>query len=102
MWCPKYYCELNTIEDFWCDLKWFVRKYNDQDFCKLNDLIIGAMKHYQEKGLNQKLWLRFWLAIEMYNTSASYQEVLQNLFGAKSIATVQTHLKIKTTKIPKN
>jgi hypothetical protein len=31
IWAPKFHCELNPIEGFWCDLKWYVRKYNDQN-----------------------------------------------------------------------
>jgi hypothetical protein len=100
IWCPKYHCELNPIEGFWCDLKWFVRKHNDQDYKKLNDLIVDGMKQYEEKGLNQKLWFRFWLAIEMYENKATYQDVLQTLFGAKSLSKVKTHKKIKSVEIP--
>ncbi|RNA09685.1 hypothetical protein BpHYR1_019625 [Brachionus plicatilis] len=35
-----------------------------------------------EHGFN--LWNRFWRALEMYQSGASYQNVLEKLFGAKS------------------
>jgi len=93
LWCPKFHCELNPIEGLWCDLKWFVRKWNEQEYNKLNSLIIEAMDQYEEKKLNKKLWLRFWRALEMYESGSSYQDVLHALFGAKSTANVQTHKK---------
>jgi hypothetical protein len=95
IWCPKYHCELNPIEGVWCDSKWFVRKNNDQDFRKLNKLIIESLNQYEEKNLNIKLWNRFWQAIRMYNEGSTYEQVLQTLFGAKSSSKVLTHKKNK-------
>lgn len=95
IWCPKYHCELNPIEGFWCDLKWYVRKWNDQNYSKLNGLIIEGMEQYSRKNLNIKLWLRFWKCLELYNDNFSYQEVLHSLFGAKSSATIINHKKNK-------
>ena len=37
IWCPKFHCKLNPIEGFLCYLKWFVRKWSDQDYNKLNN-----------------------------------------------------------------
>ena len=59
IWYPKFHCELNPIEGFWCDLKWFVRKFNDQDFKKLNGLVIRGMEQFEEKKMNLRLCRRF-------------------------------------------
>lgn len=37
LFCPKFHCELNPVEGVFCDLKYFVRRNNDQDFSKFND-----------------------------------------------------------------
>lgn len=95
IWCPKYHCELNPIEGFWCYLKSYVRRNNDQNFQKLFGLISDSIDEYRESGLNVKLWNRFWEAIEMYHGQSTYQQVLQILFGAKSTAYVKNHKNIK-------
>ena len=40
IWCPKFNFELNPIEGFFCNLKHFIRKNNDQDFSKFHELIL--------------------------------------------------------------
>lgn len=87
VWVPKFHCELNPIEGLWCDLKQFVRKRNENDFKKFNNLIVESFANFKNKNLNIKLWNRFWDALEMYQNNYSYQEVLQQLFGAKSTLT---------------
>lgn len=94
VWCPKYHCELNPIEGFWCDLKQYVRKNNDQDFNKLNDLIIRAVEEFKEKNLNIKLWNRFWRIIDMYHNNSTYEEVLTHLFGSRSSPKTKSKKKI--------
>ena len=32
VFCPKFHCELNPIEELWCYMKNFIRKYSDQSF----------------------------------------------------------------------
>lgn len=94
-WVPKYHCELNPIEGFWCFLKRYVRENNDQNFNKLDDLILEAISKYKTSNLKIKLWFMFWQALEMYANGSTYQEVLQKLFGAKSSSKIQTHKKNK-------
>ena len=53
------------------------------------------MEQYERKKLNKKLWFRFWRALEMYENNSSYQDVLQELFGAKSSGFVSSHKKNK-------
>lgn len=88
IWCPKYHCEINPIEGVWCDTKWYFRKNNDQEFKNALNLVIQSFDQYENKELNIKLWKRFWKCLDMYNQNASYQNVLQELFGAKSTVTV--------------
>jgi hypothetical protein len=95
IWVPKFHCELNPIEGLWCFMKWFVRKENDQDFKKFSELITSSMRQFEEKNLNIKLWNRFWKACEMYQSGCTYQEVLQELFGAKQSTEVAHHKKNK-------
>ncbi|CAF0718693.1 unnamed protein product [Brachionus calyciflorus] len=42
LFCPKFHCKLNPVEGVFSDLKQLVRKNNDQDFSKINDLIQKA------------------------------------------------------------
>jgi hypothetical protein len=82
-WIHKFHCELNPIEGLWCYLKQYVRKRNDQDYKKFKDLVLNEIiEAFQKKGLNIKLWERFWKTIEMYGDNKSYEDVLQTLFGA--------------------
>lgn len=95
IWCPKYHCELNPIEGFWCHLKQFVRKHNDQNFKNFLSLIENSIQNYRESVLHCKLWNRFWECLHMYNQNFSYQEVLHALFGAKSSAETTHHKNCK-------
>ena len=96
IWCPKYHCELKPIEGFWCYLKGYVRRNNDQNFQNLLPLISLSIEKYKESRI--KLCMKYWnyeiLNIEMYDSGATYQEVLQSLFGAKSNSNVKTHKKL--------
>ena len=58
------------------------------------------MDQFERKNLNIKLWYRFWQAVEMYEGKATYQQVLQELFGAKSNAEVSNHKKNKDFNTP--
>jgi transposase len=95
VWCPKYHCELNPIEGFWCYLKRYVRKNNDQNYKTFNNLIIKSMKESQESTLHCKLWNRFLECLDMYGERKSYQDVLGKLLAAKSSDKVQSHKKNK-------
>lgn len=65
-----------------------MRKENDQDFQKLNNLIINSLASYKDIKININLWNRFWKAIVMYNSGETYETVLKSLFGAKSSKTI--------------
>ena len=70
IYCPKYHCELNPIEGLWCYSKHYVRKYNNQSFDNLNNLITQFFEEYKKSNLNIKLWHRFWKALDMYKQNS--------------------------------
>jgi transposase len=99
VWCPKYHCELNPIEGFWCYSKQYVRANNEQIFDRLNDLIIESIDKYKKNVVHFKLCNRFWETIEMYQNGSSYKNVLQSLFGAKKESENKSHTKIYNTNL---
>ncbi len=72
----------NPIEGFWCYLKSYVRRNNDQNFSAFLPLINTSIQKHQGSGIHVKLWKRFWDCIEMYKSGSTDQDVLQSLFGA--------------------
>jgi hypothetical protein len=40
---PKFHCELNLIEGFWCFMKQYMRKRNDQNIETMHQLIIEGI-----------------------------------------------------------
>ncbi|CAF1219347.1 unnamed protein product [Didymodactylos carnosus] len=55
---PKYHCETNPIEDYWCHSKQFIRKHTDQSFTRLNELLPLSKDHFIEKQIHLKLFRR--------------------------------------------
>ena len=78
--CIKFHCELNTIEGLWCNSKHYVRQQNEQDYSKLLDLIQQSFKDYEESTVHVKLWNRFWETLHIYDSGATYADVLHKLF----------------------
>ena len=62
------------------------------------------MLKYQQSGIHDKLMVRFWECIEMYNRGEDYKSVLQTLFGAKSSTThlARKNVKNLNTELKKN
>ena len=73
---PKYHCEMSTIEGLWCYLKFYVKKFSEQNFAKMVQLAVGARKHFEEKQIDRKLTRRFWKTIYAYNLGKDYKDVL--------------------------
>ncbi|CAF1372716.1 unnamed protein product [Didymodactylos carnosus] len=74
---PKYHCELNPIERYWCHMKQVVRKHNDQTFNKMVLLINYARQNFKDRQIYLKLCRRFWRTLMAYNGGKDYKEVLQ-------------------------
>ena len=81
MFVPKFHCELNAIEGVWCYEKEFVRKYSDQTFNKMLQLILQAKANFIENNIFIKLFRRFWKTMSAYEQGQSYAKVLQLLFS---------------------
>lgn len=91
---PKYHCELNPIEMYWANLKWFFRANNEQstDENVVMNLIIRAREHYKTLDTNNRIFGKFWRVIESYHNGETYQEVMKHHFKAKS--EIKRHRKI--------
>ncbi|CAF1284210.1 unnamed protein product [Rotaria sp. Silwood1] len=72
LYVPKYHCELNPIEGYWCHMKQFVRKHNDQTFNKMVSLIGEARKNFEDRQIYLKLCRRFWKTLMAYNDGQYY------------------------------
>ena len=91
---PKFHCELNPIEGLWCYMKWYVRKYTDQSFQKMKELIPLSRDQYKDNNINIKLIRRFWRSLNAYEADKTYGEVLQIYFGSKCKANNECHRRI--------
>jgi hypothetical protein len=58
-----------------------INDINEDDGC--NKVDISISKKYIESGIDIKLWNRFWEAIAMNDSGATFEQVLQSVFGAK-------------------
>ena len=94
IFCPKFHCELKSIEGLWCDIKWFVRKHTDQTFQKMIYLIPLTKDQYKNKNLNIKLIRRFWNCLLAYEAGKTYGEVLRIYFGNKNKEKIECHRRI--------
>ena len=99
MFVPKFHCELNAIEGVWCYEKEFVRKYSDQTFNKMLQLIPQAKANFIENNIFIKLFRRFWKTMSAYEQGQSYAKVLQLLFSNDCSQTVISHRRITNSSI---
>ena len=60
IWCPKYQCEINPVEGYWCILE--SNKFGSRliIFILFYYLLVETKIQYREKSVNIKLWYRFW------------------------------------------
>ena len=99
MFVPKFHCELNAIEGVWCYEKEFVRKYSDQTFNEMLQLIPQAKANFIENNIFIKLFRRFWKTISAYEQGQSYAKVLQLFFSNHCSQTVISHRRITNSNI---
>ena len=84
-YCPKYHCELNPIECLWCQMKAHNRKFTDGTLIKMENLILESKIRFNEMKINQKLWPRFWQALNMYNDpKLTYYDIIVLIYSAKN------------------
>ena len=96
---PKFHCELNPIEGVWCHQKGFVRKYSDQTFNKMLQLIPASKENFAEKNVSIKLFRRFWKVMSAYEQGQSYGTVLQLFFSNHCSQAVFSHRRITNSNI---
>ena len=96
---PKYHCELNPIEGYWCHAKAFIRKYTDQSFNTLLQLFPQAKKNFVDRNISLKLFRRFWKAMSAYDQGKSYADVLKLFYSNSCSATIVSHTRITNTNL---
>ena len=101
IYVPKYHCELNPIEGYWCHMKQYVRKHNDQAFNKMVSLIGEARKNFEDRQIYLKLCRRFWTTLMAYNDGKDYKQVLQMFFSSLFKDNIISHRKIVNTNLDK-
>ena len=94
IYIPKFHCELNPIEGFWCFSKQYIRKRTDQKFDTMIRLIEESKKEFSNQAHNGKLWRRFWRCIDMYFNNFDYKYVMNNLYSKKTKENIISHRKI--------
>ncbi len=64
---PKFHCELNPIEGLWCFQKVYIRKNTNGSFERMVELMNKSRDIFKEKGINLKLWNRFFNTVKAYS-----------------------------------
>ena len=59
IFCPKYHCELNTIEGLWCNQRTYIRSRTDQTLDGMIQLISESHEHFVKRQIALKLFRRF-------------------------------------------
>ena len=96
---PKYHCELNSIEALWCSMKRFIRQKTDQSFPTMLRLIPESREYFFQKNLQNKLFRRFWRALDAYNKGKTYNEVLQLFFSGSCKYDIASHRRISNSNV---
>ncbi|CAF4443413.1 unnamed protein product, partial [Rotaria magnacalcarata] len=96
---PKYHCETNPIEGYWCHSKQYIRKHTDQSFQKLTTLMPEAKPNFIQKHVHLKLFRRFWRTIKAYDQGKDYLEVLRMFFSGLCNDQIISHRKITNTNL---
>ncbi|CAF2737794.1 unnamed protein product [Rotaria sp. Silwood2] len=99
IFCPKFHCELNSIEGLWCDMKRYIRAYSDQTFSTMLRLIPESRASFEERKIQMKLFRRFWRSLHAYSQGQSYEEVLKLFFSHLCRSDVASHRKISNSKL---
>ncbi|CAF1542252.1 unnamed protein product [Adineta ricciae] len=99
LFIPKFHCELNPIEGFWCHQKAYVRKYSDQTFTTMTRLITQSRDDFVEKKISLKLFRRFWKAVQAYAQDQSYADVLKLFFSSLCTDTAVSHRRITNSNL---
>ena len=99
IFAPKFHCETNPIEGFWCHSKQFIRRNTDQTFQTLVSLLPKAKQNFIKRKIHLKLFRRFWRTVKAYNDGKDYLEILTMFFSGLCKDKVLSHRKITNTNI---
>ncbi|CAF4073349.1 unnamed protein product [Rotaria magnacalcarata] len=99
IFAPKFHCETNPIEGFWCHSKQFIRKNTDQTFQALVSLMEEAKENFTERDIHSKLFRRFWRTIKANSEGKDYLEVLTTFFSGLCKDKILSHRKITNANI---
>ncbi|CAM4786006.1 unnamed protein product [Rotaria magnacalcarata] len=91
---PKYHCETNPIEGYWCHSKQYIRKHTDQSFQILTTLMPEAKANFIQKHVHLKLFRRFWRTTKAYDQEKDYLEVQRMFFSGLCNDQIISHRKI--------
>ena len=96
---PKFHCETNFIEGYWCHSKHYIRKYTDQSYQRLISLIPESKVNFIEKQIHLKLFRRFWRTIGAYGDGQDYRQVLTMFFSGLCKDNIKSHRGITNSNI---
>jgi hypothetical protein len=96
---PKFHCESNPIEGYWCHSKQYIRKHADQSFQTLVSLMPEAKANFIDEQIYLKLSRRFWRTTYAYDEAKDYCEVLKMFFSGLLEDRIINHRKITDAKI---
>ena len=99
LFTPKFHCETNPIEGYWCYSKTFIRKNTDQSFQSLNRLIPESKTIFIEKEIHLKLFRRFWNTINAYSDGKGYSVMLIPFYSGLCQDNIISQRKITNTNI---
>jgi uncharacterized protein (DUF2461 family) len=69
--CPKFHCELNFIERFWCQAKWYARENCKFNFLELRKLVLETPDSIYSAMIH-KWYLRCIRGLESYENDEKY------------------------------
>jgi len=99
LFTPKYHCETNPIEGYWCHSKQYIRKHTDQSFQRLISSMAEAKANFVGKQIHLKLFRRFWRTVKAYGEGKDYREVLNMFFSGLCKDNIISHRKITNANI---
>jgi hypothetical protein len=96
---PKFHCETNPIEGYWCHSKQYIRKHTDQNFQRLIALMPEAKGNFIQKQIHLKHFHRFWRTIKAYDGGKYYRLVLTIFFSGLCNDNIIPHREITNANI---
>lgn len=71
LFLPKFHCELNPIESYWCQAKWYCRENCDYTFSGLRDTVPNSLASVKNSSI-LGYWDKAYRIIDAYLSGATY------------------------------